>query len=634
MEVRLILSALIMALLACSAQAGPKSIFDEDWVPPRAPERTTAKPTPATKPAPATPASVPAITPSPASTASARLPIPSTLEQAAVRKVMKEVYAEQLVDRSAAGRKKLAGTLQAQASKSAQLPVERFVLLVAAHDAAIEANDLPLALSLADELGRFYTVDALRVKAAAIITLAARTSPENIRTSLGIAGELIRNDDYATATRICQAILPAASQADQRAQIQNRLKDLSVLSEAEVSLSKALEKLKTNSDDVAAHLEVGRNYCFLKNDWKAGLPHLAKGFDPELKALAAEELAAPASPAALAQLAGSWWEIANRQTDSISKAAATAHAAMLYQAARPGLTGLQSQLAQKRIADAAEIVAASIHAIPRNSESDGPPGAISLFDGKTTENWSGDPAVWSVADGAIRGASTRKDSSFLWHKTSFADFRFEAQFKFLKGNTGIIFRGKSGEKFSLTSGYEADIFLPNALGKLAYNDAVIFRPAKPLQDRVYKPKEWNQYTIEVAGDHMRLWINGELMTDVTHNGDRTGLIALQIAGEGGEVFFRELRLTALGHAKAQADFSPVGEWVKIDTGTRFIIREDGTIHAPAGDIYANGHWTATSDHKVLLKYPGGQSCTLTQDAEGRLTGRMTPRRELWSLRRE
>ena len=45
----------------------------------------------------------------------------------------------------------------------------------------------------------------------------------------------------------------------------------------------------------------------------------------------------------------------------------------------------------------------------------------SLFDGETLKNWDGNPAFWSVQDGAITGQTTKEDPT--------------------KGNTFIIYRG-------------------------------------------------------------------------------------------------------------------------------------------------------------------------------------------------
>ena len=53
-------------------------------------------------------------------------------------------------------------------------------------------------------------------------------------------------------------------------------------------------------------------------------------------------------------------------------------------------------------------------------------GHVSLFDGKSLDNWDGDPKFWSVQDGAITGITTKDNPT--------------------KGNTFIIYTGK--EKFT------------------------------------------------------------------------------------------------------------------------------------------------------------------------------------------
>jgi hypothetical protein len=164
-----------------------------------------------------------------------------------------------------------------------------------------------------------------------------------------------------------------------------------------------------------------------------------------------------------------------------------------------------------------------------------------LFDGRSLAGWEGDLKCWSVADGAIRGVSNGKNETDLFSRAAYRNFIFEADVKFLSGNTGICFRAQPTREFALASGYEADLFIPNAIGKLAFNEEVISRPDPAVQTGAYLPREWNRYTIQADGDHIRLLINGLVMTDVTHDGVATGRLALQLHGPT-EVFFRNLTI--------------------------------------------------------------------------------------------
>src|SRR5689334_12292245 len=104
------ISALLLA--ANCTLAAQKNIFDDDWTPPKPAE--TAKPAETTKPRPPnpvesakpvtpdvkTPAVVPPekITPPVITPPAARRAIPTREQQAASRKVLKEVFADQLID--------------------------------------------------------------------------------------------------------------------------------------------------------------------------------------------------------------------------------------------------------------------------------------------------------------------------------------------------------------------------------------------------------------------------------------------------------------------------------------------------------------------------------------------------------
>lgn len=167
-----------------------------------------------------------------------------------------------------------------------------------------------------------------------------------------------------------------------------------------------------------------------------------------------------------------------------------------------------------------------------------------LFDGKTLDGWTGDAHAWTVVDGAIRGRWTDKSASFLYANGTYADFHLELQVKLVSGNSGIVFRADPAPGFGLKTGYEADIYLPNAMGKLALNNEVLVRPAAALQKKVYKAGQWNAYTIEAKGDHIQIWINGTLMSDAVSHGPQNGRIGLQVDGKT-EVYFRDIQLREL-----------------------------------------------------------------------------------------
>src|SRR5688572_11203139 len=72
------------------------------------------------------------------------------------------------------------------------------------------------------------------------------------------------------------------------------------------------------------------------------------------------------------------------------------------------------------------------------------PGFEPLFDGRTLDGWSGDPAHWTVEDGAIVGRSTADAplarNTFLIGATDAADFVLRLRFAIEGGNSGVQYR--------------------------------------------------------------------------------------------------------------------------------------------------------------------------------------------------
>jgi hypothetical protein len=374
MKLRIAVIALLLGIANLTAADRPHNIFDDDWTPPKPAQSSRPAPKPQTPPpvdpntkiapptaqpkavAPQIPVSAPA---------PARLPIPTPAAQSAVRKVMTEVFADQLIDRSISARRKLTAALLAQVDKSAGAPVEQFVLLAAAVDSAVDAANLPSAFRAADRMAAAFDVDGLEIKIDAAVRIGFKaaspeSTTENVNAALELSNELARADDYTAALRVCAALQPATS-ADPalRSLLQQRQRELSASREAADHFALDLARLTESPDDPDANLAAGRYLCFIKSEWEKGLPMLGKGSDPNLKTLAALELSNPKTPEEIANLADKWWDIVAKQIDQTSRVAVTAHAAALYDRAIVGITGLRKTQIEKRIAEAAK---ASMHA--------------------------------------------------------------------------------------------------------------------------------------------------------------------------------------------------------------------------------------------------------------------------------
>src|SRR5262245_27099686 len=85
-----------------------------------------------------------------------------------------------------------------------------------------------------------------------------------------------------------------------------------------------------------------------------------------------------------------------------------------------------------------------------------------LFNGTNRDVWDGNPAVWSVEEGAIVGRTKEKqlkhNEFLIWKGRDVRDFKLTLQYRIEGGNSGIQYRSKVLDpKEWIVGGYQADI---------------------------------------------------------------------------------------------------------------------------------------------------------------------------------
>ena len=208
-------------------------------------------------------------------------------------------------------------------------------------------------------------------------------------------------------------------------------------------------------------------------------------------------------------------------------------------------------------------------------------GFTSIFDGKSLENWDGNPKFWSVKDGAITGQTTSdnptKGNTFIiWKGGELKDFELRLQYKIVGGNSGIQYRSFVADKNNwVVGGYQADFEAGNTYSGILYGEKfrgvlslrgdktvlsredgkfkkeVIEKIGKSAEiQKSIKKEDWNDYHIIAKGFHFVHKINGVTTTDCIDNDKKerreSGILALQLhAGPPMIVQFRNIKLKTL-----------------------------------------------------------------------------------------
>lgn len=186
--------------------------------------------------------------------------------------------------------------------------------------------------------------------------------------------------------------------------------------------------------------------------------------------------------------------------------------------------------------------------------------AVSLFDGKTFNGWTGDTAkTWRIVDGAIVGGSLKEkvpQNEFLKTTRSYTNFVLRLKFKLLgkEGfvNGGVQIRSEPAKNPpNEMVGYQCDIGEGwwGALYDESRRRKVLVKPDPAAVEQAMKRGDWNEYEIRCEGKHIRSKINGVPMIDYTEPDaslPQHGLIGLQVHGNGvTEAWYKDITVGEL-----------------------------------------------------------------------------------------
>ncbi len=223
---------------------------------------------------------------------------------------------------------------------------------------------------------------------------------------------------------------------------------------------------------------------------------------------------------------------------------------------------------------------------PRTAPAE-PSGMQSLFNGKDMSGWDGDPRLWSVKDGVLRGETTAENPAtgntfIIWKGGTVKDFDLRLSFRMnASNNSGIQYRSRHITEGNprnqwVVRGYQHELrnetklpsvsgFIYDEGGKrgricLVGEQATWEPDGKKLIradlidqgdfEKLFKLDDWNDVVIVAKGNHVQHFLNNRLILDFTDNDPqlalKEGIVALQLhAGKPMWVEFKNVRVKEL-----------------------------------------------------------------------------------------
>jgi WD40 repeat protein len=217
----------------------------------------------------------------------------------------------------------LADNLRRRASAERVAPALRYGLLQEARTLAIKAADPVTAVRAVEDRSLWFDVDELAEKAATLAALSPDADSLAVVSAGLVAAERAETD--ARPEVVDRVLKRLGDVTGLPAELADRLAVLRKRAAASATERKgvrqAMDILKNASDHPESNQTVGLYLCLGRQDWVAGLPHVAKGTDPRLIDAAKADLATPTDPKAQHRLGELWYAFALEARDHRAKRA-------------------------------------------------------------------------------------------------------------------------------------------------------------------------------------------------------------------------------------------------------------------------------------------------------------------------
>ncbi|MGV3485340.1 MAG: DUF1559 domain-containing protein [Planctomycetaceae bacterium] len=272
------------------------------------------------------------------------VPLQSAL--AAAGKRLREVYANRLRDaKNDEDLTELAKEMLDQSEAMTEDPTSAFALQIAAAKLASTAGDIETVLRAVDMRVARFDVDAYEENVSALTTFGIENvhrEPKKIegmaylRRALTAIFSAVQVDDFDSAGSIIHHAYKLIDQPRDEPipkSLSTLRTQLSTCRRQFESAKQALATYRVNPSDGEAAATFGRYLCFIKGDWKTGLPLLCQGGSEALRSVAVRDHRGAQTMTDQMELGDVWWELAETSRSGLYRQAARDRAAFWYRQA-------------------------------------------------------------------------------------------------------------------------------------------------------------------------------------------------------------------------------------------------------------------------------------------------------------
>lgn len=221
------------------------------------------------------------------------------------------------------------------------------------------------------------------------------------------------------------------------------------------------------------------------------------------------------------------------------------------------------------------------------------PGFVDLFNGKNLDGWSqrNGTATYRVDGDSIVGTTSEgSPNSFLCTDKVYGNFELKFDVKVDSAlNSGVQIRSQTKENKpeERVNGPQVEISTEGVAGYI-YGESAggwMTPDADRKSHQHFRDGQWNSYHIVAFGNRIQTWVNGQQVSDLTHEerfqSHPAGFIGLQVHSIGRgtgpyEVRWRNLKLRDLSefqslyNGKDLAGWKTTGNWVPQEDGSLLI----------------------------------------------------------------